>query len=61
MGTINPFKPGGKVLEPVLLSLGIRSELTVVHAYKNGNIVARKPGFEIRGHHSAFTRAEEAS
>jgi hypothetical protein len=57
----NPLVPGDKILNPDLLEFGIRSELTVVHAYRNGNIVARKPGFEIRGHHETFTRAEEES
>lgn len=55
----NPFKPGDKILSPTLLEFGIRSALTVVRAYKNGNIVARKPGVEMRGHHSTFTPAEE--
>jgi hypothetical protein len=56
----NPFKPGDHVLDPNLQEFGIRSVLTVARAHKNGNIVARKPGFEVRGHHRTFTRAKES-
>ncbi|QOH59850.1 hypothetical protein [Rhodococcus rhodochrous] len=56
----NPFKPGDHVLDPNLQEFGIRSVLTVVRAHKNGNIVARKPGIEMVGHHSTFTPAEES-
>lgn len=57
----NPFNPGDQVLDPYLAEFSIRSVMTVVRAHKNGNIVVRKPGLEIRGHHSTFTRVEESS